>query len=242
MAQSDRTTLFQIKVEALEQVLVQFPETHAKMMKEARVKRAKHKKLITKCQKKFPVYGMMALGADTGGTNQATIDKLKKFGLDVDSYTNHGISTKKGGNANTIGDILNFLEEVDQQFDKDKVTPDDLQKLKEALQNKTENINVELTKDGEFTRDVTILLHQRAKNGQVDDYEDLMHDLKNIKDLYQTNATSPVKTRQDAPPDATKLSDRSGIHGSNTNNSALGDHAGRRSKLNREDGGQGFTQ
>jgi hypothetical protein len=84
---------------------------------------------------------------------------LKKFGLDVDSYNNHGMSTKKGGNANTIGDILNFLEEVDQQFDKDKVTPDDLQKLKEALQNKTENINVELTKDGEFTRDVAILLH-----------------------------------------------------------------------------------
>ena len=54
---------------------------------------------------------------------------------------------------------LNFLEEVDQQFDKDKVSPDDLQKLKEALQNKTENINVELTKDGEFTRDVAILLH-----------------------------------------------------------------------------------
>jgi hypothetical protein len=53
-------------VEALEQVLVQFPETHTKMMKEARVKRAKHKKLILKCQKKFPVYGMMALGADTG--------------------------------------------------------------------------------------------------------------------------------------------------------------------------------
>ena len=36
-------------------------------MKEARVKRAKHKKLILKCQKKFPVYGMMALGAETGG-------------------------------------------------------------------------------------------------------------------------------------------------------------------------------
>lgn len=100
-------------MEALEQVLVQFPETHTKMMKEAKAKRAKHKKLIHKCQKKFPVYGMMALGADTGN-NQATIDKLKKFGLDVDSYNNHGMSTKKGGNANTIGDILNFLEEVDQ--------------------------------------------------------------------------------------------------------------------------------
>jgi len=136
MAQSEQTTLFQIKVEALEHVLVQFPETHAKMMKEARAKRAKNKKLIIKCQKKFPVYGMMALDAEAGG-NKATIEKLKRFGLDVDQYNNRGISSKKGGNANTIGDILNFLEEIDQQFDKDKVSPDDLQKLKEALQNKT---------------------------------------------------------------------------------------------------------
>ena len=76
----------------------------------------------------------------------------------MDQY-NHGNSTKKGGNANTIGDILNFLEEVDQQFDKEKVSPEDLHKLKEALVNKTENINAELTKDGEFTREVAILLH-----------------------------------------------------------------------------------
>ena len=74
-------------------------------------------------------------------------------------------------NAYTDGHILNFLEEVDQGFDKDKLSVEDLQGLKETLQNKTSNINEDLTKDGEFTREVAILLHQRSgNNGQVDNY------------------------------------------------------------------------
>ena len=69
---------------------------------------------------------------------------------------------------------MNFLEEVDQSFDKDKLSVEDLQNLKEALQNKTSNINEALTSDGEFTREVAILLHQRAGTGQVDNYQTLM--------------------------------------------------------------------
>ena len=54
----------------------------------------------------------------------------------------------EGTIVNTIGDILNFLEELDENFDKEKLSPEDLKGLKEVLQNKSSNINDELTKDG----------------------------------------------------------------------------------------------
>ena len=42
-----------------------------------------------------------------------------KHDLILDNFT-------EGTNVNTIGDIMNFLEEVDQSFDKDKLSAEDL--------------------------------------------------------------------------------------------------------------------
>ncbi len=89
-----------------------------------------------KCLKKFPVYGMLSLDlVPEAESGNVTFAKLRKFGLDMDQYHGHagGEDKNKMFRNNTIGDILNFLEEIDQQFDKDKLSSDDLQGLKEAL-------------------------------------------------------------------------------------------------------------
>ena len=87
-------TLYSVKVESLEQILDDFPEYREKMIHASRKKKEKHKKLITKCQKKFPVYGLLPFDEpSTRSTGTAAVEKLKKFGLDVDQY-NHGSSGK----------------------------------------------------------------------------------------------------------------------------------------------------
>lgn len=70
----------------------------------------------------------------------------------------------------TIGNIMNFIEDIDQRFDMESLSQEQLDGLREALHMKSSTISEEITRDGELTRDVSILLHRRAKNGQVQNY------------------------------------------------------------------------
>ena len=86
MALGTVNTLYSLQVDALDHILNEFPEYRERMIQLAKAKRNKHKKLIVKCEKKFPVYGLLPVDAEpsVGRTRIAAFDKLKKFGLDVD--------------------------------------------------------------------------------------------------------------------------------------------------------------
>ena len=55
-----------------------------------------------------------------------------------------------------------------------------------------------LTADGELTREVAMLLHQRMLqgNGQVDDMSALLTDINNLKALYNVDGENTNDTNQ----------------------------------------------
>ena len=55
-----------------------------------------------------------------------------------------------------------------------------------------------LTADGELTREVAMLLHQRMLqgNGQVDDMSALLNDINNLKALYNVDRENANDTSQ----------------------------------------------
>ena len=55
-----------------------------------------------------------------------------------------------------------------------------------------------LTADGELTREVAMLLHQRMLqgNGQVDDMSALLNDISNLKALYNVDGENANDTSQ----------------------------------------------
>ena len=55
-----------------------------------------------------------------------------------------------------------------------------------------------LTADGELTREVAMLLHQRMLqgNGQVDDMSALLTDISNLKALYNVDGENANDTSQ----------------------------------------------
>ena len=51
---------------------------------------------------------------------------------------------------------------------------------------KSSKISEQITRDGELTRDVSILLYQRARHGQVENYKELLTDVKELKAQYRS--------------------------------------------------------
>ena len=83
-----------------------------------------------------------------------------------------------------MANIMTYIEDIDQRFDKETLSQEQLDGLKEALHMKTSQISEEVTRDGELTRDVSILLHQKARNGVVENYPELLQEVRDIKLLY----------------------------------------------------------
>lgn len=53
-----------------------------------------------------------------------------------------------------IGNIMTYIEDIDQRFDRENLSQEQLDGLKEALHMRTSKINEGITKDGELTRGV----------------------------------------------------------------------------------------
>ena len=73
-----------------------------------------------------------------------------------------------------MANIMTYIEDIDQRFDRETLSQEQLDGLKEALHMKTSQISEGVTRDGELTRDVSILLHQKARNGVVENYSELL--------------------------------------------------------------------
>lgn len=83
-----------------------------------------------------------------------------------------------------MANIMTYIEDIDQRFDRETLSQEQLDGLKEALHMKTSQISEGVTRDGELTRDVSILLHQKARNGVVENYSELLQEVRDIKLLY----------------------------------------------------------
>ena len=81
---------------------------------------------------------------------------------------------------------MNFIEDIDQRFDVENLSQEQLDGLREALHMKSSKISEQITRDGELPRDVSILLYQRARHGQVENYKELLTDVKELKAQYRS--------------------------------------------------------
>ena len=99
------------------------------MKKDGRSKRAKHARKIAQCEKKFPVYGFGDIN------NKVTIERLQKMGIFVNQINDKGENKA----VNSGVDLLPLFDDVDHNFDKDKLTPEIAEALRKFIIKKTES-------------------------------------------------------------------------------------------------------
>lgn len=93
------------------------------MKKDAKEKRQKHARLIARCEKKFPVYGF--------GDINNTVKRLKKMKVINEDGEHDKLVERRGS-------IPNF-DDINYNFDKDKITDEVAEELRKFIAKKTEN-------------------------------------------------------------------------------------------------------
>lgn len=111
--------MYTVKMEHLDELFETYQEAQAHMMRLAMRKNAKHKKKIALIEKRFPVFGLLNI------ENADKDSKGPKGGAQESSLAN---KFKKGRDA-SYGEMMNFLDDIDQKFNLEEMQEKDLQDI-----------------------------------------------------------------------------------------------------------------
>lgn len=96
------------------------------------------------------------------------------------------VATGKNGNkksTNTMADLLPLFDEVDVNFDKDKLTPQVADELRNFILKKTESQDIGVNKDATYSQDVygaLSILHRRMKDINKGNPEAIVSEIRKI--------------------------------------------------------------
>ena len=100
-------------------------------------------------------------------------------------------ATGKNGNkksTNTMADLLPLFDEVDVNFDKEKLTPQVADELRNFILKKTESLDLGVNKDAKYSQDVygaLSILHRRMKDINKGNPEAIVNEIRKIIDKLE---------------------------------------------------------
>ena len=156
-------------------------------MRLALKKSMKHKRKIAQIHKRFPVFNL--LNAEQEQPNAIGGSKQRDNTQEI--AARYGVVRR---DAN-YGEMVSFLDEIDQKFNLDEVEEEKLQEIKDFIKERARLAggNELMASDGELTREIAHMLHNRitsraqSMDDQAREQKELLDDIETIKLAYKVD-------------------------------------------------------